>query len=129
MLFLDNFWLLKPPKTRGGCPPTPFHILNFITLFLLSQKTWQFRPQDVSGASFFDGVYDVFCTRLNFYTKQCNIKNYQKITKKTISCWCLAFLGSRPSPQTGPSQGQFLTVFAMFYAHRALGRRQTHVPI
>ena len=102
MLFLDNFWLLKPPKTRGGCPPTPFHILNFITLFLLSQKTWQFRPQDVSGASFFDGVYDVFCTRLNFYTKQCNIKNYQKITKKNNFLLVFSFFGLPPLAPNGP---------------------------
>ena len=28
--FLDNFWRLKPPKTKGGgTPPPPFHILNF----------------------------------------------------------------------------------------------------
>ena len=79
-----------------------------------------------------------FARALNFYTRKCNIKNYQKITKKQISCWCLAFLGSRPLSQTDPSQGQFLTVFAMFYAHRALFKKepffclrggQTHVPI
>ena len=79
-----------------------------------------FGARDASGASFFDGIYDVFCTCLNFYTKKCNIKNYQKITKKLISCWWLAFFGSRPLPQTDPSQVPFLTVFAMFYAHRAL---------
>ena len=55
-----------------------------------------------------------------FLHKKCNIKNYQKITKKLISCWWLAFFGSRPLPQTDPSQVPFLTVFAMFYAHRAL---------
>ena len=40
-----------------------------------------FGARDVSGASFFDGIYDVFCTRLNFYIKKCNIKNYQKSLK------------------------------------------------
>ena len=79
-----------------------------------------FGAQDASGASFFDGIYDVFCTRLNFYQKKRQIKKHQKITKKSISCWWLALLGSRPLPQTDPSQGPFLTVFAMFYAHRAL---------
>ena len=106
--FLNHFWLLKPPKTkRGGYPPPPFHILNF-KIFTKS-KTWHFfGAQDASGASFLDGIYDVFfCTCLNFYPKKSNIKNYQKITKKPISCWCLAFLGSRPLPQTDPSQGQF----------------------
>ena len=83
-----------------------------------------FGARDASGASFFDGIYDVFCTCLNFYTKKCNIKNYQKITKKLISCWCSGFLGSRPLPQTDPSQVPFLTVFAMFYAHRALLKKE-----
>ena len=79
-----------------------------------------FGARDASGASFFDGIYDVFCTCLNFYIKKCNIKNYQKIIKKSICSWCLAVFGFRPLPQTSPSQGPFLTVFAMFYAHRAL---------
>ena len=83
-----------------------------------------FEAQDASGASFFDGIYDVLCTYLNFYTKKCNIKNYQTITKKQISPWCSAFLGSRPLPQTDPSQGPFLMVFAMFYAHRALLKKE-----
>ena len=83
-----------------------------------------FGAQDASGASFFDGIYDVLCTRLNFYTKKCNIKNYQKITKKPISPWCSGFLGSQPLPQTDPSQGPFLTVFAMLYAHRALLKKE-----
>ena len=55
-----------------------------------------------------------------FLQKKRQIKKHQKITKKSISCWWLAFFGSRPLPQTDPSQGPFLTVFAMFYAHRAL---------
>ena len=33
--------------------------------------------QDASGASFFDGIYDVFCTCLNFYQK----KQHQKLSK------------------------------------------------
>ena len=125
--FLDHFWRLKPPKTkRGGTPPPPFHILNF-KIFTKS-KTWQFfGARDASGASFFDGIYDVFCTCPNFYKKKCNIKNYQKITKKQISCWCSGFLSSRPLPQTSPSQGPFLTVFAMFYAHQALFKNSRFV--
>ena len=81
--------------------------------------------QDASGASFFHGIYDVFLHVPKFLPqKKNNIKNYQKITKKPISSWCLAFLGSRPLPQTDPSQGPFLTVFAMFYAHRALFKKE-----
>ena len=79
-----------------------------------------FGARDASGASFFDGIYDVFCTCLNFCIKKCNFKNYQKITKKSISSWCLAVFGFRPLPQTSSCPGPFLTVFAMFYAHRAL---------
>ena len=52
-----------------------------------------FGARDASGASFFDGIYDVFCTRLNFYIKKCNFKNNQKITKKSICRWCLFFDG------------------------------------
>ena len=76
-----------------------------------------FGAQDASGASFFDGIYDVLCTYTFFYSKNCNVKKHQKITKKKlISCWSLAFLGSRPLPQTDPSQGPLLTAFAMFFA-------------
>ena len=39
-----------------------------------------FGAQDASGASFFDGICDVLCTYTFFYSKNCNIKNYQKIT-------------------------------------------------
>ena len=124
MLFLDNFWLLKPPKTKkGGCPPPPFHILNF-KIFTKSKNMAIFGARDASGASFFDGIYDVFCTSLNFYIKKCNFKNYQKITKESISSWCLAVFGFRPLPQTSSSPGPFLTVFATFYAHRALFKRE-----
>ena len=98
---------------EGGVPPLD-HVKNMAI----------FGAQDASGASFFDGIYDVLCARLNFYTKKCNIKNYQKITKKQISPWCSGFLGSHPLPQTDPSQGPFLTVFAMFYAHRALLKKE-----
>ena len=88
-------------KEAGVPPPPPFHILNF-KIFTTS-KTWQFfEAQDASGASFFNGICDVLCTYHFFYTKKCNIKNDQKITKKQISPWCSAFLGSRPLPQTGP---------------------------
>ena len=82
-----------------------------------------FGARDASGASFFDGIYDVFCTRLNFYTKNATSKIIKK-SQKLISCWWLAFFGSRPLPQTDPSQGPFLTVFAMFYAHRALFKKE-----
>ena len=119
--FLDHFWRLKPPKTkRGGTPPPPFHILNF-KIFTKS-KTLQFLELKTRPEPHFLTVFT--CTCLNFYPKKSNIKKYQKITRKSISCWWLAFLGSRPLPQTDPSQGPFLTVFAMFYAHRALLKKE-----
>ena len=83
-----------------------------------------FGARDAPGASFFAGIYDVFCTRLSFYMKKCDFKNYQKITKKSICRWCLAVFGFRPLPQTSSSPGPFLTVFAMFYAHRALFKKE-----
>ena len=66
-----------------------------------------FGARDVSGASFVDGIYDVFCTCLNFYIKKCNIKNNQKITQKSISSWCLAFCWFHPCPKQAPPKGHF----------------------
>ena len=41
-----------------------------------------FGARDASGASFFDGIYDVFCTCSNFfYIKKCNFKNHKKSQK------------------------------------------------
>ena len=122
--FLDNFPLLKLPKTkRGGTPPPPFHILNF-KIFLLSQKHGNFwRSRRVRSVIFW-WYLRCFLHVPEFFHKKCNIKNYQKTTKKHISSWCLAFLGSRPLPQTDPFQGPCLTVFAMFYAHRALFKKE-----
>ena len=110
-------------KEGGGTPPPPFRILNF-KIFTKS-KTLQFLELKTRPEPHFLTVFTmVFCTCLNFYPKKSNIKKYQKITKKSISCWWLAFLGSRPLPQPDPSQGPFLTVFAMFYAHRALLKKE-----
>ena len=124
MLFLDTFCLLKPPTTmKGGTPPPPpFHILNFKRF--TKSKMAIFGARDASGASLFDGIYDVFCTCLNFYIKKCNFKNNQEITKKSICRWCLAVFGFRPLRQTRSSPGPFLTVFAMFYAQRALFKKE-----
>ena len=61
-----------------------------------------FEAQDASGASFFDGIYDVLCTYLNFYTKKCNIKNYQKITKKTNFPLVFCFFGLPPLAPNRP---------------------------
>ena len=124
MLFLDNFWLLKPPKNKeGGTPPPPFHILNFKVL--TKPKTWQFLELETRPGRHFLTVFTMFfCTALHFCIKKCNFKNYQKITKKSISSWCLAFWRFCPLPQTSPSQGPFLTVFAMFFAHRALFKNE-----
>ena len=116
-----GFWSL-PKQRRGGTPPPPFHIKNF-KIFTKS-KTWPFLELETRPGRIFDGIYDVFCTCLNFDIKTCNFKNYQKITKKSISSWCLAVFGFRPLPQTSSSPGPFLTVFAMFYAHRALFKKE-----
>ena len=121
MLFLNNFWLLKLPKNK---PPTPLPHLKFSDICQVKNMLI-FGARDAPGTSFFDGIYDVLCTSLNFYIKKCNFKNYQKITKKSISSWCLlAFWQFRPLPKTSPSQEPFLTVFAMFYAHRALFKNE-----
>ena len=40
-----------------------------------------FGARDASGASFFDGIYDVFCTSLNFYIK---MNATSKIIKKAL---------------------------------------------
>ena len=90
----------------GGTPPPPFHSLNF--KICTESKTKQFLELDTRpGTSFFDGIYDVFCTCLNFFIKKCNFKNYQKITKKSISSWCLAFGNSAPCPKLAPPKGHF----------------------
>ena len=43
-----------------------------------------FEAQDASGASFFDGIYDVFCTCLNFYKKNATSKNIKKSLKNNF---------------------------------------------
>ena len=122
--FLDNFWLLKLPKNKeGGYPPTPLPHLKFSDIYQVKNMLI-FGARDAPGTSFFDGIYDVFCTSLNFFIKKCNFKNDQKITKKSISSWCLAVFGFRPLRQTRSSPGPFLTVFAMFYAHRTLFKKE-----
>ena len=113
-----GFWSLPKPT-----PPFPLPHLKFKDIHLLKNIAI-FGARDASGASFFDGIYDVFCTSLNFFIKKCNFKNDQKITKKSISSWCLAVFGFRPLRQTRSSPGPFLTVFAMFYAHRTLFKKE-----
>ena len=99
MFFLDNFWLLKPPKTkRGGNPPPQFHILNF-KIFTKS-KTWQFLELKTRPERHFLMVFTIFLHAPKFLHKKCNSKNYQKITKKQTSCWRLAFWG--PLAPHGP---------------------------
>ena len=120
MFFLNNFWLLKLPKNK---PPTPLPHLKFSDICQVKNMLI-FGARDAPGTSLFDGIYDVFCTSLNFYIKKCNFKNNQKITKKSICSWCLAVFGFRPLRQTRSSPGPFLTVFAMFYAHRALFKKE-----
>ena len=86
-------------------------------------------------------VFTMFYARTPFFTQKIATSKKSKNHKKTNFLLVFSFFGSRPLPQTNPSQGQFLTVFAMFYAHRALfkkepifcleggGRWQRHVPI
>ena len=110
-------------KEGGGTPPPPFHILNF-KIFTKS-KTWPFLELETRPEPHFLTVFKMFYARAQIFTqKNATSKISQKITKKPISPWCSGFLGSRPLPQTDPSQGPFLTVFAMFYAHRALLKRE-----
>ena len=116
-----GFWSL--PKTKKGVPPTPLPHLKFSDIYQVKNMLI-FGARDAPGTSFFDGIYDVFCTSLNFFIKKCNFKNDQKITKKSISSWCLAVFGFRPLRQTRSSPGPFLTVFAMFYAHRTLFKKE-----
>ena len=61
--FLDNFWLLKPPKTKegGGTLPPPFHILNF-KIFTKS-KTWQFLELKTRPELHFFTVFTMFFAR------------------------------------------------------------------
>ena len=120
-----SFWTIfgvwnLPRQRGGGTPPPPFHILNFV--IFTKSKTWQLL--ELNRSLIFSRYLRCFLHVPKFLPKKSNIKNDQKITKKTISWWCLAFLGSRPLPQTDPSQGPFLTVFAMFYAHRALFKNE-----
>ena len=114
---------VRNSPTLGGTPPPPFHILNF-KIFILSQKHGNCWSSRRVRSLIFWRYLRCFLHVPKFLPKKSNIKNYQKITKKSISCWWLAFLGSRPLPQTDPSQGPFLTVFAMFYAHRALLKKE-----
>ena len=62
MLFLDNFWLLKPPKNKeGGHPPPPFHILNF-KVFTKS-KAWPFLELEPRPGRHFLTVFTMFFAR------------------------------------------------------------------
>ena len=129
MIFLKNalfgqFLASKASQNKEDWyPPTPLPHLKFLDIYQVKNMLI-FGARDAPGVSFFDGIYHVVCTSLNFYIKKCNFKIYQKIAKKSISSWCLAFWRFCPLPQTSPSPGPFLTVFAMFYAHRALFKNE-----
>ena len=107
---------------EGGVVP-PFHILNF-KIFTKS-KTWPFLELETRPGRHFLTVFTMFFAPASIFTlKNATSKFIKKITKKSICRWCLAVFGFRPLPQTSSSPGPFLTVFAMFYAHRALFKRE-----
>ena len=59
--FFDNFWLLKPPKTKRGGTPPPFYILNF-KIFTKS-KTFQFLELKTRPEPHFLTVFTMFYAR------------------------------------------------------------------
>ena len=70
--------------------------------------------------AFFDILCDVFCTGTFFFTQKSTATstNIQKSLEKPISCWCLAFLGSRPLPQTDKNPIRIETDFAEVAKYR-----------
>ena len=56
--------------------------------------------QEASGASFFDGIYDVFCTRLNFLHKQ--LKHQEIKTQNLESSWRFIFSAAPSQPIPKP---------------------------
>ena len=81
-----------------------------------------FGAQDASGASFFHGIYDVFCTCLNFSPQK---KATSKIIKKSLKITnFLAVFSFFGLPPLAPNRPLPRAVFAMFYAHRALFNKE-----
>ena len=88
-----------------------------------------FDPQDPSGASFFDGIYDVLCTCLNFFTKKCNIKNDQKITKKNNFLLVFCFFGRPPLAPNRPfPRAIFDGICDVLYTSSSLQKRAVFLP-
>ena len=99
--------VLASEASQNKEAPPPFHILNF-KVFTKS-KTWQFLGLKT-------------CKFL--HQKNATSKIIKNSPKKTVFLLVFSSLGSRPSPQTSPSQGPFLMVFVMFYAHRAFFKKK-----
>ena len=117
-----GFWSL-PKQRRGGTPPPRFDIKKF-KIFSTS-KTWPFLELETRPERHFLTVFTMFFAPAAIFTsKNATSKIIKKSLKKSISSWCLAVFGFRPLPQTSPSQGPCLTVFAMFYAHRTLFKKE-----
>ena len=67
-------------KQRRGVPPTALPHLKFSDIYQVKNMLI-FGARDAPGTSFFDGIYDVFCTSLNFFS----LKNAtSKMIKKSL---------------------------------------------
>ena len=105
--FFDNFWLLKPPKTkRGGYPPTPFYILNF-KIFTKS-KTLQFLELKTRPEPHFLTVFTMFYARAWIFTpKNATSKIIKKSLKPQFPPGVLVFWAPAPCPKPTPPNGNF----------------------
>ena len=81
MLFFDNFWLLKPPKTKKGRypPPPPFHIKNFKKI--TKSKTWPFLELETRPGRHFLTVFRMFFAPALIFTLK---HATSKIIKKSL---------------------------------------------
>ena len=85
-------------------PPPPFQILNFKMLSDISyvQKQAVLGLQDVSGASFFDGICDVLCTYTFFSLKIFYFQNTKKRQKVPEPAGGAVLALPPPSPKPAP---------------------------
>ena len=66
-----------------------------------------FGARGASGALFFDGIYGVFCTSLNFHLKNATSKSIKKSQKNRFLPGVWLFGGSAPCPKLAPPKGHF----------------------